>query len=60
MRKYEEGFSTKEFAQTALDIIVEAQELLNEYVVLCCPVWVDEQVCVSGEKENKVWTVGKY
>ena len=54
MRKYEEGFSTKEFAQTALDIIVEAQELLNEYVVLCCPVWVDEQVCVSGEKGNKV------
>ena len=31
VRKFEEGFDTKEFAQQALDIIIEAQELLTEY-----------------------------
>ncbi|KAK7092580.1 hypothetical protein V1264_008303 [Littorina saxatilis] len=29
VRKFEEGFDTKEFAQLALDIVIEAQELLT-------------------------------
>ena len=59
VRKYEEGFSTKEFAQQALDIIIEAQELLTEWVMIHNCGWVRGYACVDGEKESKVqWSPG--